>query len=152
ARKINAQPLKQRVYMSRDDLTKDYGASSSDLDAVELYANQHHLRVAERDTCTRCVVLKGTLKDALAAFHADVQMYQHASGPYRGRRGEILVPAELQDIVTGIFGFDTHPKHRAPKKRRLAAAGGDSQLGEFASTFAERYKFPTTHAGVNLDG
>jgi kumamolisin len=107
--------------------------------------------VAERDEATRRVVLKGTLRDALSAFHADVQMYQHASGPYRGRRGEILIPAELKDIVTGIFGFDTHPKHRAPRRLTGTRSAAPS-LGEFASTFAARYQFPTSSGSTKLDG
>jgi kumamolisin len=152
ARKISAQPLKERVYMTREDLASTYGASAADLDKVEAYASQHHLQVAERDAGTRRVVLKGTLRDALSAFHADVRMYQHASGPYRGRRGQILIPAELQDIVTGIFGFDTHPKHRAPRRLATSGSAAAPSLGEFASQFAQRYKFPTEAGGQALDG
>jgi len=150
ARQTGETPLSQRTYLTRDELAARYGANPDDLDQVELYANAHHLRVAERDDATRRVVVKGTLRDALSAFHADVQMYQHASGPYRGRRGEILIPAALQGIVTGIFGFDTHPKHRAP--RRLSTTGAAANLGEFASTFATRYQFPTAAGSTTLDG
>ncbi|WER50527.1 S53 family peptidase [Cupriavidus sp. WKF15] len=151
-KKISAQPLKERTYMSREDLARTYGANADDLDKVELYANKHHLRVAERDEGTRRVVLKGTLRDALSAFRADVQMYQHASGVYRGRRGEILLPAELKDLVTGIFGFDTRPKHRAPRRSMPTSSAAATSLGEFASVFADRYKFPTTSGSTKLDG
>ena len=150
-KKISAQPMSERTYLTRDDLASKYGANPADLDQVEQYANKHHLRVVERDEATRRVVLKGTLRDALSAFHADVQMYQHATGPYRGRRGEIFLPQELQSIVTGVFGFDTHPKHRAPRRLSAASAAG-SNLGEFASTFASRYQFPTTSGATRLDG
>jgi kumamolisin len=150
-KQTSAKPLRERTYISREDLAKKYGASADDLDQVEMYANKYHLRVAERDEATRRVVLKGTLRDALSAFHADVQMYQHASGPYRGRRGEIFLPEELKDVVTGIFGFDTHPKHRAP--RRLGANGATAtNLGEFATTFATRYQFPASSGSTKLDG
>src|SRR5262252_4655692 len=62
-RQMSATPVSQRTYMSREDLAAKFGASASDLDQVELYANKHHLSVAERDDATRRVVLKGTLRD-----------------------------------------------------------------------------------------
>jgi kumamolisin len=145
--------LAERRYLSQEELQTDYGASQDDLDAVEHYAQDHNLVVVYRSAAERCVVVKGTLGDLLAAFHADVQLYHHASGTYRGRRGEIKLPEELSGIVTGIFGFDTRPKHRAPHRQKSGFHGGPGgQNGVSAADFAARYKFPTALHGTKLDG
>ena len=117
AKEINLKPLKDRKYLSRSELAEGFGAKPEDLDAVEHFAQQHNLLVAQRDAASRTLVLKGRLGDLLNAFPADVYMYQHAGGAYRGRRGEILIPSALQGVITGIFGFDTRPKHRTPTRR-----------------------------------
>jgi kumamolisin len=84
-------------------------------------------------------------------FPADVQMYHHSMGTYRGRQGEIQIPKALDGIVTGVFGFDTRPKHRyAHYRSRAAGPGGDN--GVAATEFAKRYNFPAAYQGQALDG
>jgi kumamolisin len=96
-------------------------------------------------------VLKGTLSDLMGMFPADVQMYHHSTGTYRGRQGEIQIPKALDGIVTGVFGFDTRPKHRyAHFRSRAGGPGGDN--GVAATEFAKRYNFPTVYQGQALDG
>jgi kumamolisin len=59
----------------------------------------------------------------------------------------------LNGIVTGVFGFDTRPKRRAPHRQRSGARigpGGDN--GVPATEFAKRYNFPESAGGVALDG
>jgi len=145
-------PLKDRKYLTREQLAAQHGASDEDLDRVERYAQQHDLVVVHRSAAERALVLKGKLSDLLAAFPADVQMYHHSTGAYRGRRGEIHVPPDLDKIVTGVFGFDTRRKQRSSRTRQLAAAGPGGQNGVAATEFAKRYNFPTQSGGVNLDG
>jgi kumamolisin len=134
-------------------LASTQGASAADLDLVEQFAHQHNLVVAHRSAAERSIVLKGTVGDLLKAFPADVSMYHHSSGTYRGRRGEIKIPTELDGIVTGVFGWDTRTRHRSSRARKAAAAdgpGGDN--GVSATFFAKRYNFPTQVQGANLDG
>jgi kumamolisin len=146
-------PLAERKYLTHEDLEKQHGAKQEDLDKIEHFAHEHNLTVVHRSAAERSVVLKGKLGDLLAAFHADVQIYHHASGTYRGRRGEITLPEELSKIVTGIFGFDTRPKHRAPQRQKRAAHNGPGgQNGVAATEFATRYKFPGNLNGTTLDG
>ena len=141
-------PLAERQYLTHEELEKQYGANQEDLDKIEHFAQEHDLMVVHRSATERSVVLKGKLGDLLAAFHADVQLYHHATGTYRGRRGEITLPEELSHIVTGVFGFDTRPKHRAPHRQKSAALSGPGgQNGVAATDFATRYNFP-----ANLDG
>lgn len=147
-------PMAQRKYLTQEEVEQHHGASQEDLDKIEHFAQEHDLIVVHRDAAARSVVLKGKLGDLLAAFRADVQVYHHANGTYRGRRGEISLPQELSNIVTGVFGFDTRPKHRAPFRHKSAAAhnGPGGQNGVVATEFAKRYDFPTEANGMALDG
>jgi kumamolisin len=151
--KLYAQPLDTRRYLSQDELAEKYGARADDLDAVEHFAQQHNLVVSNRSAAERSLVLTGKLGDLLRAFPADVHMFHHSRGTYRGRRGEIFIPSHLENVITGIFGFDTRPKHRLPHRRRVAGAAGPGGANGVAATeFAKRYNFPTQHNGIKLDG
>jgi kumamolisin len=153
-KKQSSQPLSKRTYLSRDELADRYGASAEDLDLVEQLAQKHDLMVVHRSARERSIVLKGSLGDLLNAFPADVKQYSHANGSYRGRQGEIQMPEWLAGVVTGVFGFDTRPKHRSPHRQKIlaAAAGPGGQQGVAATEFARRYNFPTSLNGVKLDG
>jgi kumamolisin len=175
-----ARPLAEREYLTHEQLAEQHGASKEDLDKVEAFAQQHDLFVVHRSAAARTIQLRGKLSDLRAAYHADVGMYHHSTGTYRGRQGEIAVPQELQSIITGVFGFDTRPKHRAaasgrrsPQSRRkasgpsganhkaasgkdggraVAASGSGGQNGVASTEFASRYNFPTQFNGTKLDG
>ena len=146
-------PLTKRKYLTHAQVEKSHGASKEDLDKVEHFAQQHDLMVVHRSAAERSVVLKGRLGDLLTAFHAEVQMYHHAVGTYRGRQGEIKLPEELSTIVTGVFGFDTRPSHRESHKQKNVAQNGPSvQNGVPATEYASRYNFPNAHNSNALDG
>ena len=174
-----AKPLAKREYLTHEQLAEQHGASKEDLDKVEAFAQQHDLFVVRRSAPARTIELRGKLADLRAAFHADVGMYHHSTGTYRGRQGEITVPQDLQPIITGVFGFDTRPKHRATTSGRrstpspgktsgasganrarkaasakgsAAAAGPGGQNGVASTEFASRYNFPTQSNGTKLDG
>ncbi len=153
AYELAATPMAKRKYLTQAELEKQHGASQADLDTIEHFAQEHDLTVAHRSAAERSVVLKGKLGDLLAAFHADVQIYHHVTGTYRGRTGEITLPEELSKIVTGVFGFDTRPKSRAPHLQKSAALSGPGgQNGVAATEFATRYNFPATLGSTKLDG
>lgn len=147
------KPLAERTYIPRTELAKTHGASAADLDLVEQFAQRHNLMVVHRSAAERSIVLRGALGDLLNAFPADLSMYHHSSGTYRGRRGEISMPKELEGIVTGVLGFDTRPKHRAPHRQKLLSQSGPGGgNGEAATFFAQRYNFPSSFQGTTLDG
>jgi kumamolisin len=147
------QRLEDRTYLTREELAKTHGAKPEDLDLIEQVAQQHDLAVVHRSAAERSIVLKGKLGDLLSAFPADLQMYHHATGSYRGRRGEIQIPEKLAGIITGVFGFDTRPKQRSSRRPKAAAAGGPGgENGVAATEFAKRYNFPTQSGNVTLDG
>ena len=153
AYELAGKPLAERSYLTHAELEKQYGARQEDLDKVEHFAQVHNLTVVHRSAAERSLVLRGTLGDLLAAFPANVQIYHHASGTYRGRSGEIKVPAELSGIISGIIGFDTRPKHRLPRREvKSAHDGPGGENGVAATEFASRYKFPENLNGTTLDG
>jgi kumamolisin len=146
----SSEPLARRTYLSRAELASGHGAKPEDLDLVEQFAHEHNLIVAHRSAAERSIVLKGTLGDLLSLFPANVQMYHHSTGTYRGRQGEIQIPTALQGIVTGIFGFDSRPKHRYTRVRNAGGPGGSN--GVASTAFAKRYNFPQAFQGRTLDG
>jgi kumamolisin len=147
------KPLAERKYLSREELASTQGASAADLDLVEQFAHNHNLVIAHRSAAERSIVLKGTVGDLLKAFPADVSLYHHSSGTYRGRRGEIKIPEELEGIVTGVFGWDTRTRHRCSRAPKALAAGGPGNgNGVSAAVFAKQYNFPTNFQGTKLDG
>jgi kumamolisin len=146
----SSQPLAQRTYLTRAQLASGHGAKTEDLDLVEKFAHEHNLIVAHRSAAERSIVLKGTLGDLLALFPANVQMYHHSTGTYRGREGEIQIPTALDGIVTGVFGFDSRPKHRYTRVPNTAGPGGGN--GVASTEFAKRYNFPLAYQGRTLDG
>jgi kumamolisin len=149
--------LADRTWLTHEELAAKQGASKEDLDKVEAFAQQHGLFIVHRDAAERSIELQGKLGDLLAAFPADVQMYHHANGTYRGRRGEIGVPQGLDQIVTGVFGFDTRPKHRHDAFRSAGKgvapeSGPGGSNGVNPADFAKRYAFPAKQGNTALDG
>ncbi|HEX3760086.1 MAG TPA: S53 family serine peptidase [Kofleriaceae bacterium] len=151
ARELGRTPVAERRYLTHAELADQHGAAEADLDAVVGFAGRHKLTVVRRSAVERSVVVKGQLRDLLAAFPAEVGMYHHSTGTYRGRRGEIAIPQEIGHIVTGVFGFDTRLRHRTRYAQdRVRGPGGHN--GVVATEFATRYKFPSDHDGTKLDG
>jgi kumamolisin len=145
---LAATPVAQRKYLTHDELEQQYGASAEDLDKIEHFAQEHDLTVVHSSAAERSVVLKGSLGNLLHAFHANVGLYHHPAGTYRGRQGEILVPEELSGVVTAVFGFDTRPKSRSPHRQASVALNGPGGAnGLVATDFAARYKFPAGRDG-----
>src|SRR5204863_4867965 len=103
----------------------------------------HHLTVVESNAVRRIVVLSGTVDAISVAFGVQLQKYEYQGVIYRGRTGEILIPAELASIVTGIFGIDNRPQARAHIQFQAAAA----KLSYNPLQLAQLYNFPTGSDG-----
>lgn len=98
--------------ISREDYEKEFAGSKEDADAVEAYANGHHLTTVAVELARRSVVLKGKISDFEEAFAVDLHNTENEGVKTRIRTGDIHVPADLQDIITGVFGFDERPAAR----------------------------------------
>ncbi|GAC1305644.1 MAG: S53 family peptidase [Vulcanimicrobiaceae bacterium] len=112
-----------RSFVARSAFADAYGADPADLAAVEAFARESGLRVAEADAARRSVVLEGTLEDLERAFGATLARYARGDGAiFRGRVGTISVPAHLGGIVVGVFGLDDRPQARAQFRRAIVPA------------------------------
>jgi len=115
-------PAKRR-YLSREDYADQHGADPADLAKVEDFARAHGLVVVERSVPRRSVFLAGTAAQFSAAFGIAIDQYEYEGGTYRGRAGPITVPAELKDVIEGVFGIDNRPAAR-PHFQRSPVMGG----------------------------
>ena len=61
------------------------------------------------------------------AFGVQLKEYQHPNGNYRGRIGPVQIPAELQDVIEGVFGLDNRPQAKPHFRRRQGRAGARAQ-------------------------
>jgi kumamolisin len=96
--------------MTREEFAASYGADPADLARVEDFARQHGLEVVESSQPRRTVRLAGRTADIGAAFGVELRRFRRPDGfEYRAPSGAVQLPAELQDVVQGVFGLDTRP-------------------------------------------
>jgi kumamolisin len=160
ADRLGATMPAERRYMTHEEFTAAYGADAKDLATIEAFAKAHGLTVTEVSPAKRSVVLAGTVAAFSEAFKVSLATYEYWGGIYRGRVGAVHVPAELAEIVQGVFGLDDRPQAK-PHFRLLkeAATGRTSdsrhssrQLNNHSFTptqLAQLYNFPS---GVNGHG
>ena len=152
---VGAQPPHPGRHLSHDDFIAAYRASDDDLDRVVTFAQQHGLRVVARFPERRSVVLAGPVAALEQAFGVRLARYEIPGGHYRGRTGPVHVPAELADVVEGVFGLDDRrvgKSWRRPSRHDalpLAAVSGEAAAGQQpANTYlppelARLYSYPT---------
>ncbi|MFG2917979.1 protease pro-enzyme activation domain-containing protein [Kitasatospora sp. NPDC048298] len=104
----------RRVLPTDDQYAATHRWLDTDLKAVEAFAAEHGLKVENPNPLARSVQLTGTTRDVSDAFQVTLARYryQDAKGnprTYRGRVGQIFVPAELDGIVSHVFGLDDRP-------------------------------------------
>lgn len=109
----------QRKYLSDAEFTSAYGADQTDLDKITEWAKSAQLKIVDSDPRTRRVQVEGTVADINKAFGTELLDCEHPRyGRYRGRHGDIHIPADLAGIIEGVFGLDTRHVGR-PRFRRL---------------------------------
>ena len=115
---MNDKLPSQRQYISGAQFNETFGASQDDLDKVAAWAKSSGLTVSESSIPMRRVLVKGTIANISKAFGVQLDDYEHPeSGKFRGREGEIHIPADLAGVITGVFGLDTRQVGR-PRIRR----------------------------------
>jgi kumamolisin len=134
---LDGRPAKT---MTRAELAAQYGASDEDVNAVVKAFGAFGLKPVATSPATCSVRLSGTVQQMEEAFQVRLFTYSFAPGsdeiPYRGRVGNIHVPAEVKDIVTGVFGLDNR---RVARRRRKHPAGGAGSMHALAATANSRY-------------
>jgi kumamolisin len=109
-------------HLSREEFEDQFGADSTDIDAVKKFAAAHGLSVVQEHAGRRTVVLSGTVAKFNAAFGVDLQRFEHSGGSYRGRVGSVQLPDELHGCVEAVLGLDNRPVAK-PHFRRVRSPG-----------------------------
>jgi kumamolisin len=151
----------ERTYMTQEEHAERHGADPADIAKVEAFARENGLRVTDTNAAQRSVTLSGTASAYSKAFGVDLKMYKAGEVAYRGREGDILIPENLQGIVTSVTGLDNRPfaKPHYRIRRGTARAAGVGATADRSTAsasipagftppqLASLYNFPK-----NLDG
>jgi kumamolisin len=160
AKALNAHSLKDRKYLTREQLEETQGADPEDIAKIEAFAQEHGFDVAEVSRARCSIVLSGTVGAFSTAFGVSLVKYEHAGSQFRGRTGVVQIPAELGPIVQAVLGLDDRPQsspkfrmHQPTERNRIASPGARAaELAAGSPSFtaaqlARLYDFPT-----GLDG
>jgi kumamolisin len=134
--------------ITREQLEAEYGADPADLATVKSVLAGYGLTVLTEDVISCSMRVAGTADHVESAFAVKLFHYSHASGSYRGRKGEVHIPAELDGIITGVFGLDNRKLvKRRPLRRRVFSPDEATRAAAARSWFypaelAAIYTFP----------
>ncbi|HEX4614470.1 MAG TPA: S53 family peptidase, partial [Stellaceae bacterium] len=147
-RKIAAGDKSER-HLTHEEYDQQFGADSTDIQAVKQFANQHGLAVVDEHPGRRHVVISGTVAQFNDAFGVELEQFEHPGGSYRGRIGTIHLPDELNGVVTAVLGLDNRPQARPhfrtlPTHRNVEWHAAAAASTSFTPTqLAALYSFPT---------
>lgn len=110
-RRRNAAPETGSLggHLAYDDFALLHGADPADIEAVKSYASEHKWSITQIDPPTRSITISGPLARLTAAFGADLQLSRVGDKVYRTRKGHLHIPAELENRVIAVLGFDQRP-------------------------------------------
>ena len=134
--------------ISRAALAQQYGADPADMEKVKTVLTGLGLKILKEDAISCSIRVGGAAEVIESVFQLKLFFYAHKSGNYRGRKGNVQIPAELKDIITGVFGLDTRSmvKRRPIKRRRtsldLAERAAASRSWFYPAELATIYSFP----------
>ena len=91
--------------LTREQYLNDYASAQEDAEKVEAFAHENLLSTVEIDLARRSIMLTGKLADFETAFNIKFQNHTN----YRSFSPDVQIPAELKDIIVGIFGLQNKP-------------------------------------------
>jgi kumamolisin len=139
--------------ISRSELERSFAASDEDIAKVRETLAPYGLQVEDASALTRSVHVSGTAAQMEEAFHAGLGIYRsEGDGEFRGREGALEIPADLQGIVTGVFGLDQRRVARRGRGVASAASSAAQVVGVGPSELEERYAFPVASAAGQTVG
>ena len=138
------KPNAQVSAITHEEYEKNYAADAKDLAAVKKFAQRHNLYVVRESPARRIVILSGSVADMNDAFGVNLKTYEYPGGTYRGRTGAVKVPAELKNVVEGVFGLDNRPvaKRHSIIHHAAAPAAADGAVSFNPNQVAAIYNFP----------
>jgi len=140
----------ERKHLSYNEFQSIGGASNDDVKKVESFAQEYGLEVKDVHIAARRIKLRGTAASFNSAFGVKLEHYEHDNKSFRGRKGEISIPKDLQDIVVSVHGLDNRPQvkpHFKLSDKSSQKAGAEVTPQTSTIDIANKYNFPP-----NLDG
>ncbi|MFI5157882.1 MAG: S8 family serine peptidase [Sphingobacteriales bacterium] len=133
--------------LSRESYLADYASAQEDADKVEAFAHEHLLSTVEIDLARRSILLTGKISDLEKAFGVNLNDEKN----FRSLSGPIQIPAELKDIIAGVFGLDNKPIARpmfqVAKKEGKIVSHAQSPQSFTPDQLAKIYGFPSGVTG-----
>jgi kumamolisin len=149
---LPAVPDRPSKPLSRAELGDKYGAAQADIDKVKAAFAPYGVEVESADPASRSVRLGGPVHAMEKAFQVRLVQYAHDRGRYRGRVGTLQIPADVKDVVVGVFGLDKRPvvKKRAPVATAPAAVLNRELARSLlrATSHGRNWFFPADLAGI----
>ena len=155
---LDAKRPGERTYMTRDQLRNDYGSDPVAIAAIEKFAAAHHLVVTRNEPASARLGVGGTVADLSQAFGVKLLDYSHPKlGDFHARTGPVMLPAELGDAITGVFGLNNQRvMHRLPRRHQSVdprlAASAQSRPWFIPTELAAIYNFPDADASSQCIG
>jgi len=134
--------------LSRVELQAQYGADPADIEKVRTVLTALGMKILKEDAGACTVRAGGTAEVVESIFQVRLFHYSHSKGNYRGRKGDIHVPAELAGIILAVFGLDNRKMvKRRPLRRKTAALtlaqrAAASRSWFYPAELASIYSFP----------
>jgi kumamolisin len=132
---------RSRPHLTREEFAQAHGADAKDFAAVRAFAAAHGIAVLLEHAARRTVILAGTAAQFSAAFGVQLHRMSHAGATYRGRTGEIHLPAELAGVVDAVLGLDNRAQAR-PHFRVRSKAASPTAVSYSPPQVAALYGFP----------
>ncbi len=96
----------------REQAAEMLGADPADVAKVEAFAARYGLTVTESTPAMRSVKVSGTVAQMEAAFESKLHCCEIAGKPHLCYEGALTIPAELDQVITGVLGLDQRPVAR----------------------------------------
>jgi kumamolisin len=122
----------KRTYLTHAQMETTHGADPADVAKVEAFAKSAGVAVVHTSLARRSVILSGTVGKFQTAFGVKLEQYEHTTrGTFRGRTGSISIPADLDQVVEGVFGLDNRPFAKSHVVRRRGASPAAAATAPF---------------------
>jgi kumamolisin len=102
----DSAPVDVDVVLRRAADEPGVGADPVDAARVVEFAAEYGCAVSRVDLAARTVSMAGTVAQMDEAFGVQLGVYQVGDVTYRGRVGEVFIPADLAGVVRAVRGLD----------------------------------------------
>lgn len=130
--------VRDHQYLSRADLAAERAAEGNLIREIVHFARESGLQ-AEPRAARRVVEVTGTVGHLSQAFQVKLRRMRRAGQEWRGRRGPVSVPANLEHAVVAVLGLDD----RAPLRPSLRPRATRRPAGYLPEEVLTWYEFPS---------